>query len=295
MNLGLEKLLGLYETKEGVFIQHTDLSRSNPNFSISKCLNELLESQRRKYDESAMRGYLGEYCSRELISSYLLKNFGGVREIDVISLNKNGYAIGSRGKRVLKASNDNNVVLIEKQNGRVDDKFGFRVISEVDGLFCVVSREGRKRKKEFVIVESKTGSLGLNHKHIYHNILKPYSQILQSPLHYVVLDFRDKLFNSRGRKILKSERRNDFYSPLMQLIAQDDSMNVSVGFFDFPFSKQEFTSEANRGLEIQEGNNIIKSGRIVERTGEVIFNLGGDVKRGLFISEDDPRYSSLIS
>ncbi|MCH8519891.1 MAG: hypothetical protein LAT82_04005 [Nanoarchaeota archaeon] len=295
MNLGLEKLLGLFETKEGTFIQHTDLSRSNSNFSIPNCLNELLMNQTKEYDESTLRGYLGEYCSRELISNYLLKNLGGVREIDVLALNRNGYAIGSRGKRVLKASNDNNIVLIEKQNGRVDNKFGFRVISEVDGLFCIVSREGKKRKKEFVIVESKTGSLGLNFKHVYSNILKPYSQMLQSPLHYVVLDFRDKLFNDRGRKILKSERRDDFYSPLMSLIAQEVNSKISVGFLDFPFSKQEFFSEVNRGLEIQKGNNLIKAGRIVEDTGEITLNIGGEVRKGVFIPENDPRYLSLIS
>lgn len=62
----------------------------------------------------------------------------------------------------------------------------------------------------------------------------------------------------------------------------------------FPFSREELDFEVKRGLEIQQGSNLISSGRICETTGEIKIEVGSESRTGVFISQDDPRFSQLM-
>ena len=228
MNLGIERTLGLVETKPGTFLQHTDLSRVP--FCLSSTLEAVLSNSKVDYDESTLRGYVGELSSRNLLEGHLRRNYGSIRYMDVLNLNQGGYVIGQTKDRVLKASNDGNVVLLEDSGDKVSGKkMGYQIISEIDGLFCVVDRsDSEKRKKEYILIESKTGKVGLKSEHIFNNIIRPYFEILQSPIHYLLIDFREKLFEGRKRKILRKCYRDNLYLPLRRMIKKLD-INSSVG------------------------------------------------------------------
>lgn len=292
MNFGIDRLFGLHDLGTGQYIQYRSLQDDS---TIPSVLEKVLLDQKKKYDEGTLRGYLGEYCSRSLVRSCLEEYMTEQKGFKIVGMNERGYAIGSNGKRILKASNDKNIVLVEKQKDEIDDNYGFRIVSETDGLFCVVSRQpGLKRQKEYVVVESKTGGVGLSPDHVFENVILPYARILNSPLHYVLIDFRGRLFNPNGRKIMKESLRDNFYLPLQDRIRNGGLKSpTSVGVIEFPFSQDIFLKEVRRGMQIQEGYDLF-SGRMEKETGRVKVTIGNDKQDGLLILKDDPRFKDVM-
>lgn len=256
------------------------------DFSLPRCLDDLILHKRKDYDETTLRGYLGEYCSRQLVESHLRRNLGGVGSISIVPMNKKGYVIGVGGNRALKASNDENVVLVEGHQDFENRKNGFRVVSEVDGLYCVSSRTNGRRIKEYIVVESKTGTVGLDSSHIFDNVISPYQEILKAPIHYLLVDFRERLFRRRGRKKLNKTMIENFYFPLQDRIQRENlEQRVSIGVMDFPFSRKELDKEVQRGLKFQENMLTVRDGAFNRDTGIGYVVVGDRTIKGRFIPD----------
>lgn len=281
---------------EGKLYQPKSLIKP-PHLNLEALVTNLISARTFDFQESDLRGKLGEVVSRELIRYNLSQNsyFDSNKLFD---FKGKEYVLGesSRGE-IIKFDSYGRVVLIKRvQSSDDDSKFGFKNISEVDGILRLRRNVSRRKKEDHhVVIESKTGKIDVTSTHIRDRILKPYSRILDSPISYILVGFEEYLMNDE--RVLNSKIHNMYEIIGKESLRRESKLNLHLFSFTaipFPFTQENFNQIINFGLELQKGVLSVTGQYVVKNNELTIKTSRGDVKRGVFIPEDDPRYSSLI-
>lgn len=148
---------------------------------------------------------------------------------------KSGYTINSSNNYTAKLTEDHNVVILKKGEYEYDRKFGFKVISEIDGLYMVKrpSLNG-KMKKVFYAIETKTGTTAIDKKHIFKDIIIPLRDMYNAEINYVMIGFESKIYKDQKNQIFSNNIR-DIYNYL-------DKKQVKFFPLAFPFDENKFSN-----------------------------------------------------
>ena len=239
-----------------------------------KTLEELLNMSYRikTSDSKNLQGIIAEILANQLFLEHFEKNFSDNLLISgkIISGVEN-YLINSNHKYFAKLLSENRVVILKKENNIDENKFGFRNIAEIDGLFMVKRKREEKNQKHLIAVESKSGIIKLNAEHILNDIIRPLQDMYQTTVSYFLIGFKDELYSHPRLNLLEPKLEEIYYKLKEE--------NIKFTAVHFPFSKAEYFSfmskiESKRtgiypGLVLYDTNLetikiTLKDGRILE-------------------------------
>lgn len=267
-----------------------------PYLNLEEIITQLIRNRKEDYQESDLKGRLGEIVSRELIRYNLSRNskFDSNKLFD---FKGKEYVLGeSKRGEIIKFDSQGRVVLIKKQNPLHDDiKFGFKNISEIDGILRLRRRFSRRRRIDnYVVVESKTGKIDVNSTHIRDRILKPYSRILDSPISYILVGFKDYLMDKE--RVLNPKVGEMYEVVNAENLRRSKKKSLQAFSFtaiSFPFSQDYFSEIIKYGLELQKGILSIKGEYFPDNNLAEISTSRGEHMSGLYVPDNHPKYEEI--
>lgn len=190
-------------------------------------------------DEKNLKGIVAEIIAnslvRESFKSYLdpkLHIYGNLVK------GREGFLINTNHDYLAKLITQNRIVILKKEENNSDDeKFGFRNIAEIDGLYIAA----RRRHKNFVekklfVIESKSGEIKMDPQHIREDIIRPLEEMYESPVTYMLIGFKDFMYRKKDAEL------NSFNNKLYTLWRDLNELNIDFMPMHFPFSHQHFES-----------------------------------------------------
>jgi hypothetical protein len=204
--------------------------------NLEKILFELekFNFQENNFTNRNISGLVGELFTYNIVLEELKNRINLNKEKIEIKLikAKKEYIIGNSINYILKINKEHRINIIKKDSKNEKNKFGFNFISEIDGLIQIKTKKEDKNKKEYVILESKTGNINLDKYHIYNDVIIPLKEIYKTRnISYILMGFEDKIF--KKQRILKNNVR-DIYLYLK-------SKHIDFYPISFPFTERKFS------------------------------------------------------
>lgn len=267
-----------------------------PYLNLEDRVKDLIGEREKDFNESDLRGTLGEIVARESLRYTIAKTLRPTSN-KLFEFRGDEYVIGgSKRGEVIKFDSQGRIVFLKKTGENQElDKFGFRIISEIDGLIKITQKKSRRqRESHYVIIESKTGNIDISASHIQDKILKPYSRIFESPVSYVLIGFDNYVFN-HDRSV--TSKVDSLYSKIAKenekRKKKASKPHFSLTALSFPVSQCYFDELVNYGMELQEGVLSIKGNMSLSRNHINFQTSRGEKMRGLYVSEEHPNYEQI--
>lgn len=213
-------------------------------------------------DRINISGIAGEYLAQKIYEINLnstlnkLNNYEG-KFID----GKIGYLINSSDKYLAKLIGENRVVILKKEKSYDNEnKFGFRNIAEIDGLYQIKKNQSNKNIKKYIAMEVKTGSTKIKASHIIKDIIFPLRRMYRVPVSYTLIGFKSEIYFDVKKNIL-----NNYLTKLAEELFIE---NIEFTFMHFPFEKEEFFNFVEK-IE-SKISNTIKGTAVYYKTKNII-------------------------
>lgn len=195
---------------------------------------------------------------------------------------KKDYVINSNGNYIAKILGGHNIVILKKNRNEVKnkkDKFNFKVLSEIDGLYQVKRNNSGFSKKIYYAIEAKTGVTSINKRHIFEDIILPLRELYDTQINYVMMGFEDRMYKDKENKIYSNSIQE------INLYLEDNG----VKFYPlvFPFSSNKFRNFVGEIEKRRKGYEVIKYGTFDSKTNQSVFILpdGREVKGKLLLDK----------
>ncbi len=246
----------LIEYEQDVIQTKSFMSKSNPLKSIN--LETLISRINSNMgDELNRKGILAELIANDLILEHMDKYFYNENPFYEGTLigGRENYIINSNKKYIAKLITENRILILRKDKDNCDyDKFGFKNIAEIDGLYMIKkiqSDKTKKKEKKLIVIETKSSEVKLNSDHISQDIILPLQKMYNMPISYLVVGFKEDLYIDDQLNILSN--------PLKRIYYNLKNNGIDFNVIHFPFKKEDFNTFALKLEHLRTGIITVKA------------------------------------
>lgn len=244
---------------------------------------EFILSQVLKYsfsDKVNIKGLVAEVLGYQLFEHSMHHFLSQNSNYDGNMINvKKDYILKSNFPFLIKADENSRIFILKEDDKKIenDSKFGFKKYAELDALFLLKKLNETKNKREFFPIEIKSGSININLEYIYNQIISPLELVWKTPVHYVLIGFKDEMYlNSKNNQL--NPKLKEICSTLREL--GNDFIPIH-----FPFSKQELSEVVDQILINKTGIGDYKASYDINSKKLILTSPLGNRIRGTFIPD----------
>ncbi|MGM5487728.1 MAG: hypothetical protein ACQESG_02145 [Nanobdellota archaeon] len=235
-------------------------------------------------------GDIAERISRRVVKYFLrhydsLGKTGGLFSNDFDPHKREGYIVENTDQYILKIKNYPNLVLLrnEKQEPSLKNKYGYRKIKELDGLFDY----RLFHERHLMVLETKVQKSLIKPDELVQNLFNPLRELFPDcRFSYILFTDAHSLFHK------KNQKRRSLKTRPLHIYKNLKQQDISTLFFSFNEPHDEFLKMRdhlitqhkqfnNENIKLKNGTTITEDEIIIKERGVPIVRLIKD-KNGLY-------------